>query len=207
MGKKGKKKEKKLPPLYFYYTGDKPNQNFSEGNIIAGIDPGVVHFCIRVEERTEKKFIKTHLNIKESLNQDEELFDETKVYYNLITLLDKHKKLFLNCDIISIERQLKQNQPCVRIMQHLITYFTILFNGTTCLLCDICPKFKYRSLGAPKEVKGYELKNKWGPNKALEICEKRGDKSSMATIRGVSKKNDYADVIIICEATYQYLKN
>lgn len=202
---KRKKNKPKLPPVIYYYTGNKKHKH-QENYFVGTLDPGREYFGFRIEEVTKKgKFVKLHtFRVTDVWYNEDGDKDDYVVYYNLVQLLNKYKENFLKCDFICVERQLKQNQPCVRIMQHIITYFIVIVDGTDIVLCDMDPKFKYRYLGAPSDVKGKKLKNVWGPMKAMKICRKNKDKKSIKYINKHSKINDLTDLILMSRALIKY---
>lgn len=166
--------------------------------IITSIDIGEKNFCTRVEKRSQDgSDIKTLFMERITINA-------SNIYTYLFNYLESLFEKYINqSHLVVIERQLTKNKKCSRIMQHVITwcmsrlYFTLPFPQ----VIDINANLKYKLLGNP-DVSHHTKKKKWGPQKAKELLEYRGDVVGLTIYQNEEKKDDVSDVVLQIEALY-----
>lgn len=183
---------------------------------VISVDPGLTYFAINVSERNIKKpdVIKTLLYDMVGLKKDEQELtkdNECRWFTFIQGFLDQYVELFKTCHIVVIEKQLPVNYRCVRMSQHILTYFMILLKNRTPSLpmfFEVAPTLKGRELGAPPNLneKGIKL---WAIEKAHELLTIREDEYGLSVLeRKVNgrkeKKDDLSDVIVQVEALFSY---
>lgn len=175
---------------------------------IASIDPGRKNFALRIEKRSRAPNPKVQAEVfirktfSGSLDGD---FDT--LYCEIVAFLDTYLDLLKNCHYVLVERQLPNNYQSVRISQHTLTYLLVKLKDAYYLpiIVEVHPTLKGKMLFAPSNINSNGLK-KWAIEKAIEICEQRGETSSAETIRkerdarGQTKGDDLADTILQIEA-------
>ena len=183
---------------------------------IISVDPGVSHFSLRVEERNIKKndIIKTLLYDKVGLKkEDQELTNdnESKIFTFIHEFLDQHIDLFKTCHMVIIEKQLPVNYRCVRISQHVLTFFMVHLKNITPSLpmfFEVAPTLKGRELGAPPNLNERGIKL-WAVEKAMELLYIREDNIGLGVLeRKVNgrkeKKDDLSDTLLQIEALFSH---
>jgi hypothetical protein len=132
------------------------------------------------------------------------------IFINLTEYLDRHSRLFDECDFIIIEQQMRNNPMAQRIEQHCVSWFTFTYLDTKQII--IFPsKNKTRVLGAPKKLadkKGRIAKmskpqrKKWACDEASRILSCRNDMETMSQIfvENKGKSDDLSDVICQMQA-------
>jgi hypothetical protein len=176
------------------------------------IDPATKTYAIRIESRNSDRTMTPYYfnlwNLDNRVQKDAN--DPVIVYTNLTNELDEIKDYFMDVDVIIIERQPPINYKSTRIMQHTISYFSIVLRDSPHypVIYDVSPKLKGKMLGAPLHISQPELK-KWAIVEALEILLLAGDKWSYAVLSNpkLKKGDDYADTICQIEALLLYLED
>lgn len=178
---------------------------------IVSIDPATKTFAIRIETRDVNRSMRPIYfclwDVRDKVTKEEN--EPTRVYSNLTNKLDEIKEYFIDADIIIIERQPPINYRSTRIMQHTISYFSIILKDSIRypIIYDVRPQLKGKILGAPPRISQPELK-KWSVEKALEILNIAGDNwSAMDVIGKMGKKDDLADTVCQIEALLIYWKH
>jgi hypothetical protein len=188
---------------YYYHQKPKTERKWSNYINVLSIDPGRVNLAVRIERWSIDKTITPLLFVKLDLEED----DAISPYIKALNFLDKNEELLLTVNIMVIEKQLPFNYKCVRISQHLITYFMTLTMNNDLLpsIYEIDSKLKGECLGAPKSLNDKDLK-KWAVTKAIEILEARGDKYSLDILNNIGKKkDDLADTVVQVESLFNYI--
>lgn len=173
------------------------------------IDPGVRNFCIRCEVRFKTGYMEPKLYAKWDVAvadlSGEDVFVTTA---ELSRRLKEHKDLLEKTDRVLIERQLPINYQSTLIMQHCLTFFEILLadkpNLPTIHLVD--PQLKSRILAGRRKMTKPELKA-WSPGEATVWLMKQNDQWSINLLEKAKKKDDFADVVVMREAYYRFIKS
>lgn len=173
------------------------------------IDPGVRNFCIRCEVRYKNGQMKPKLFAKwDVLVADASGEDVSVTTAELSRRLNKYRDLLVQSDRVLIERQLAINYQSTLIMQHCITYFELLLADQPHLpiICLVDPKLKSRILAGRVKMTKPELKA-WSPGEAIKWLQRQNDSWSVKTIEESKKQDDFADVVVMREAYYRYVKS
>ena len=200
---------------------------------IVSIDPGITHFCLRIEERTggifkTVKLIKTNLGDRSSLinkkvsndmklctvdvnqktsdekNVCHEAFDKPmRVYGRLTKLLDSMRIELLSADLVIIESQLKINYKMTRLGQHIIGYFIQLSIDNPLPFLLVEVDSKLKSRLAEKKPDDVK---KWAVEYARKLAESAGDVEGLKLLNTRGKTNDFADTLIQIEAFLQFVR-
>ena len=152
---------------------------------ILSIDVGMVNFsyCIR--------------------GYDGKITHIDRLSVNHKSVLDLFKSLELSdCKTVIIENQLNVNMKCVRLQQHITTYFMIVHPHMK--IVPFSSKHKTRVFTQEKMTQ--RQRKMWSVNKALEILKERGEDWIIEKITKDKKKDDMADVIMQLEA-YEVMRN
>jgi len=172
---------------------------------VVSIDPATDNYGFRIEDRYVDPTDPSRCSMIKSLVLKKQLFrrlaDDDRnlyLYADITAFLDKYREYFNEAHLVIVERQILPNYMAIRVMQHTISYFNILFPKL--VVVDQDPKVKHRDLGAPKDITGNALK-KWDVVKARELLDIRNDTRGKSMLRGVSGKlDDVCDTIIQVEA-------
>lgn len=203
------------------YHNKPAEREITDTIIIAGIDPAVKNYAVRIEEHNLENgevntlaFNKVNLipkltkgKSKKYRSSLEEKFifengDGSIVYNNLYTMLKYYVEEFKLCNYITIERQLPENYKSTRIMQATITYLELL----GLVVVEVDPKLKGSTFHVPKGIGKDGLKN-WSPYIAREILNGRNDKLSLQVMDLFkTKQDDLADVVLQIMAFLVYIK-
>lgn len=174
---------------------------------VVSVDPGIVNFCIRIEDRYRDGRVSTVWTDKITLKD--------YVYVELINYLNTLHDIISNAHYYIVERQMKENYNAIRISQHVISYFMLLqsreHSSSTIstiepLIIEIDSKAKYWN--APKGLNKTALK-KWGQDEAKRLLTMRGEIdlvnyiNNSRGVRGQKKQDDLCDVIIQAEAFFK----
>lgn len=161
-----------------------------------------------------------HRNYDLTTNCDKKSYLDPEIYQNMYDVLDEHSELFDNCLCIIIEEQMsfgknKTNTMAVKLGQHCYSYFTYRYRRFK-YVSSFPAYHKTQVLGAPKKEKKTKKgkitwktmekkdRKKWAVKKAIEILKERGEEKVLQGIKGASKKDDLADVLVQLQA-YKYL--
>lgn len=198
--------------VYNPHTIDLSKRETGDVVKVISIDPGIRNLAIRVESRgiTSNNYpIKTILFEKLKITEDDRRLagNNDQLYFLMTQFLDKYRELFKTCNFLVIERQLPINYKAVRISQHIITYFLILFKDRMPLLpvvYEVDPKLKGRELGASKHLNERGIKQ-WSVDCAKALFTKRQDYDALKILqKNKSKSDDLADVCTQTEAFFSF---
>lgn len=119
------------------------------------------------------------------------------------SVLELFKSLDLSdCTTVIIENQMRVNIKCVRLQQHITTYFMIVHPQI-----KIVPfSSKHKTCVFTQEKMTQRQRKMWSVNKALEILKERNEDWVIDKINHDKKKDDMADVIMQLEA-YQVIQD
>ena len=170
---------------------------------VISIDPGIRNLALRVESRgirdgnhPIKTIVFEKLRIAEVDRKIEGRVDQL---FTLVTeFLEKYREIFKSSHMVIIERQLPINYKAVRVEQHILTYFMLLFKDmmpTLPLIYEVDPKLKGRELGASKHLNERGIKQ-WSIDYATEELNKRQDSVGLAVFaKNKRKLDDLADTL------------
>ena len=179
---------------------------------VISIDPGIRNLALRVETRgiTSSNYpIKTIIFEKLKITEEDRRLEgnNDQLYFLMTQFLDKYREIFKTSDMLIIERQLPINYKAVRISQHIITYFLILFKDRMPLLpvvYEVDPKLKGRELGASKHLNERGIKQ-WSIDYAKSVLVKRQDYEALKILeKNKSKSDDLADVVTQANAFFSF---
>jgi hypothetical protein len=175
---------------------------------IASIDPGRKNFALRIEkrQRCSQPKVQAEAFIRKTFTGCID-GDHDTLYCEILAFLDTYLELLKSCHYVLLERQLPNNYQSVRISQHVLTYLLVKLKDAQYLpiIVEVHPNVKGKVLSAPSNTNSNGLK-KWAVEKAIDICEQRGETSSAETIRkergprGQIKGDDLADTVLQIEA-------
>jgi len=207
--KPSKREQCKKEKVIWYNTSTYPEQYWSSNTYyrVVSIDPGIVNFCIRIEDRYKDGRILTVFTEKKQYKLDQG--DIMLIYQDLLSYLGTLLEYTWTAHYCIIERQMAVNYQSTRISQHIITYFLMLYSQSPVMpiVLEIDSKAKYSMLDAPGILNDKALK-KWGQDKAKELLAQRGEHELIEYIngtrgvRGQKKQDDLCDVIIQAEAFF-----
>ena len=183
---------------------------------VVAFDPGIRNLAVRVEERgirssvyPIKTLVFDKLKIKDEERKTDNMVD--KLYFLINEFLEKYSEVFKGCHMMIIEKQLSINYKCVRVSQHIITYFMNLFRRNALdgrnlgIIFEVDPKLKGKELGAPSNINERGLKL-WSVEKCRELFGQRKDYEGLAIMQKHKKKcDDIADTVTETEALFSYL--
>lgn len=204
--------EKNEFTVYNPHTVDPSLRHWGDVVKVISIDPGIRNLALRVESRgirTDEHPIKTIVFEKLRITDEERKLvgNVDQLFFLITNFLDKYREIFLTCDMLLIERQLPINYKAVRISQHIITYFLILFKNLTPslpLIYEVDPKLKGRELGADSHLNERGIKF-WAVTEAKSLLTKRKDYEGLAILqKNKAKSDDLADALIMSEAFFSF---
>ena len=136
---KGQVPDKNQYTTYNPHTIDIEKREIGDVVKVISIDPGIRNLALRVESRgmTSNNYpIKTIVFEKLKITEEDRRLEgnQDQLYFLMTQFLDKYREIFKTCNFLIIERQLAINYKAVRISQHIITYFLILFKDRMPLL-------------------------------------------------------------------------
>jgi hypothetical protein len=124
------------------------------------------------------------------------------LYRDITTYLNKYREEYLKSHVILIERQLDKNYKCVRVAQHVISYFCLLLADAPLYpdIIEIDSKQKYSQWGSPANL-NETGKKQWLIARVMELCLYRKDYTSYDLIvKSKGKQDDLSDTIGQLEA-------
>lgn len=175
------------------------------------IDPGVVNFAMRIEERCiDGRVVPLHFSNVRLIAPDAKATDSDQwsvKFGNLIRHLSQYDDLFLTCHHILFERQLPKNHRALLVQNHAMAYFMNLLRdkGMLADIVEVAPTLKGRMLGSPYRCTKPELK-KWSVQQATKMLTYYNDQASLQIIRQSTKRDDLADTITQAAAFYKLKK-
>jgi hypothetical protein len=161
---------------------------------LMSIDIGVVNFSYCIEERDITKDGCTIESILQN-GTITHLENQNITLKSVIDVLNALPISECNGGVI-IENQLRANLKCVKMQQHIATYFMIVHPKIKVI--PFSSKHKTHVFTDEKMTK-YQRK-KYTVVKALELLSLRKDDAMIKTINSVKKKDDMADVIMQLQA-------
>lgn len=209
--KKPIKKEKEKKDMIIWYSKSSYPSDYWVKNTcfrVVSIDPGIVNFCIRVEDRYRDGTVKTVFTERKEFQTYTEsyvgVYNDLTNYFNSLLEFTYYGHYYI------IERQVIENYQSVRTSQHILTYFLGLCKDSPIspLILEIDSKAKYKMLGAPKNYNKVALKA-WGSDKAKDLLTERGEVqlveyiNGIRGVRGQKKQDDLCDVVIQSEAFFK----
>jgi len=197
---------------YYIHTSNRKDRLWTQDYIkVVSIDPATVNLAIRIEKRYKKVsrhpglivpkvFDKT--NVFEEVMEGSHLINHT--FRNIVRFLDQYADQYPTCHYIIVERQMTVNIKCLKICQHILTYFMLkLQDAPLCpSIIEIDPKLKGKVFQFPK---GSDPK-KEAIEKATQLLTDRGDTWSLQVMHHCfkTKKDDLADTVVQIEAFMLY---
>ncbi|PCJ29175.1 MAG: hypothetical protein COA94_02375 [Rickettsiales bacterium] len=164
---------------------------------IVSIDPGVVNFCFRIEDRYNNGNVVTLAYTNIGLDNNNDKF----VY--LSKFLDKYTNEYAKTNIFVIEKQLYFSVGAFSVMHHVLSYFIKetknKSNYPLIYLANASIKWNGITDKKPKNVK------KWSIGKAIELLELREDTWSLRILDSAKKKDDLSDVVTQAEGIVRKL--
>lgn len=180
---------------------------------ITSIDPGIVNLGLYIGFFWDNGTVSSHtletLNFAEADRSGEKI--SIQKYDQAIEMLDEYLPIIENTHYVVIESQLTTNPDAVRMLQHLITYFTLRLKDKGCkpIIIEFSSLLKTKSLGGPVGKKKGQTADKakkerkeWCRAKAQEIFETLGDPFLERVVKkrakrgeGKSKYDDKGDVV------------
>lgn len=175
---------------------------------IASIDPGIENLAIRIERRYKDGRILPLYYDRVKLSEPQDPDPMSRIYFNCTQFLKTLQPYFLECHLIVMERQLPINYRCIRISQHMVSYFVLTLADSPLmpLMIEIDNKSKGRALNIPRGLNKLQYKD-WLIEKATELLQMRQDQAGLDKLlneRSNSKKkkkqDDLADTVCQAEA-------
>ena len=176
------------------------------------IDPGGLRrtnqrsFGFRIERRPmDSGPIKMEVFevVKFTHPSDEYLKDNSvsELYKRITEYLDRYREFYKQTHVVVIEEQLPINTKSVRVMQHVISYFSIILKDLPLLpmIIEIDNKLKTQALDSPRNLNEKGIKD-WSIEIAKQLLQLRGDTNSIQIIIEERKKDDLADTVLQVEA-------
>ncbi len=206
-------KHKKLPYLiHDPHTISLNNRKWEKYRRFVSIDPGGLRrtsrsFALRIEKRPmdpNGEIISEVFDVVKFTHPDDEQLEQnsiSQIYPRITSYLDRYKEYYLQSHVIIIEQQLHINYQSMRVMQHVISYFTILLANANLMpwIIEIDSKLKTRMLNSPPNLNDNGIK-KWSIDMANTILILREDEKSIKIMKENKKKDDLADSILQIEA-------
>ena len=184
------------------------------------IDPAIENFGFRIERRYKDGTIQGEVMYRCKFTANEEVDGKTKkvnvhkdnleniTIQECTKFLDEFDSWYDDTHFILVEQQMIENWYSTRIMQHVFTYFIMMFRdgkrGKIPIIAEVNSKLKGLQLGYTWRC-GLTLKE-WAVERAEEFLQTRDDKFSLKMLNQTSKKkDDMSDVVIMIEAFCRYL--
>jgi hypothetical protein len=208
------------------------NRNTTPLKIIS-IDPGITHFCLRVEERlgtdTLKtlQFIKTNIGDRSKLKKKgvsnnmeqngllgdccvaQHVDERYAVAFNEpFRVYGRLTRLLDEIDlsgvhVVVVESQMLINYKMTRLGQHIIGYF--IQRSLREQLTPLIVEVEPRLKTMHLKPKPLDVK-KWAVENAREIASRRGDIEGLKLLEQKGKVNDFADTLVQVEYFFAYCK-
>ena len=213
-GPKASKSEKwkKLPfIIHNPHTKSCDQRQWSGFRRIVSIDPGGLRrykrsFALRVERRPMDSGpieMEVFEVVKFTHPSDDHLKANSisELYKRITEFLDKYLEFYKQTHVIVIEQQMHINYQSTRVMQHVISYFTVILKDLPLLpmIIEIDNKLKTQALDSPRNLNDKGIKD-WSIEIAKQLLQLRGDTKSFQIITKERKKDDLADTVLQVEA-------
>jgi len=169
---------------------------------VVSIDPAITNFGFRIEQRNSNGIITMIQYCRVNFTVKDETEGIAGIYARITDFLDKYQADYKKVDLILIERQLPFNYKAVRVSQHVITYFIMLYKNIInqeATIVEVDAKLKTKALCAPKGLNDREIKM-WAVEEATRLLNKRKDDASLKILTKERKKDDLADTVCQIEA-------
>ena len=160
---------------------------------IASFDIGIKNFavCVAMVTPVSHSLKITHLALYDLSKSD-------SPYHAMTQVLDSIG--FNEVSVILVEKQMTTNKIAIRLAQHCLSYFLILY-GRFKTIIEYPSQNKTRLLGASfAERKTKKGRKDFCVRKAIEILEEMSDEKSLEIVRKAKKKDDLCDVICMVVA-------
>lgn len=213
--------DKTAATFHYFHSFPKEDRVWDQDFIqVVSIDPAIKNFAIRIEKiyndgrivpiRFGKYDVAgeiidtTPKNKKFTLKNVEQLTSRT--FSNINNVLDEFQDKYEDCHYILIERQLPKNHKMVKVMQHIISYFSVVTKNMPLLpwIVEIDPKLKGAIFGFGKC--DYNVLKKKTTTLVREILTNRDDNVSLGIMDfWKSKQDDLADTVIMILAFFVWI--
>lgn len=210
---KSQEADKSAATFHYFHSNSEDgrvwNQNYRQ---YVCIDPAHKNFALRIERRYfDGRILPVAFGKydiygeivsdpkKKATKNIKELTSTT--FSKLNSRLDTHLKHYDQVHFVLVERQLPKNHKMVKVMQHVIAYFSVVMKNMPLLpwIVEIDPKLKNRIFNFGKC--DYNECKKKSIALALELLGMRQDQTSIDIMNfWKSKKDDLADVVVMIEA-------
>jgi hypothetical protein len=163
---------------------------------VISIDPGVKNYAVRYERWYPNAYVQSVFFTVTSfvyIQPD----GSTNIYRQIKDFLSQLEPYFNEINYVIVEKQLPINYRSTVIQNYTIAYFNDKLADLPLLpdIISLSPRVKGRYLGAPSTLNKRGLKL-WAVEKALHICQQRGDEFSLSILKKSRKKDDLADTIV-----------
>jgi hypothetical protein len=209
--------------FHYFHSIPLEDRKWNQGWMqIISIDPAHKNFAMRIERRFPggKKIIPiayfkadisgdivapTVKGAKKYQNKDISQLTCT-TFSKLNTLLNQYTEFYPDCHYVLVERQMPQNHKMVKVMQHIISYFSVKLLDMPLLphIVEVDPKLKNVIFGFGK------VDYSTGKKKGIEIGRKlliaRNDQQSLDILTfWKTKIDDLTDCLIQLEAFCRWM--
>ncbi len=196
---------------YFFHLRPYEDSSWQPSIRFASIDPGGLRkdtrsFALRIENRNfttgnVKMEVFDLVKFTHPTDQDLKKKATSELYQRVNVFLNKYKDHFLKTHIIIIEQQLHVNYQSIRMMQHVISYFSFLLSDSKLLpmIIEVDSKLKTKTLNSPPHLNDTGIK-KWAIDIAIQLLTLQDDQASVDIINSYKKKDDLADTVMQIEA-------
>ncbi len=178
---------------------------------ICSVDPGNRNLGIRIEKRYKDidNKIKIDPIFFKNIDLGKNFYD---FFSNINAELNRIHDILCRCNYFIVEKQVRKNYNCIRISQHILTYFIIISENSELhpVVFEVDPKEKVDYLKI-KKVKGMKRSERKEIVKgktieiALYLLTLGKDSRSIEIINNSVKKDDLCDTIYQIE--YYLIKN
>lgn len=212
-------------PFTLYHPNGPPKDWKENYYQVVSIDPSELNFGFRIERRYLNGYIVPLAfdrisfgppPIRRRRNTEGKLVPidpppdpnlPVETYLKITAYLNQFTSFYWETHMFIMERQLPHNYKAVRISQHVLSYYLAVLSTSPLspVVMEVDPRLKSKELGCPRGLN--ERQNKmWLIQKAMELCQIRGDIASYDQINTAKKKDDLADTICQVEAIFHYLR-
>jgi len=163
---------------------------------VISIDPGVKNYAVRYERWYPNAHVETIFFTVTSfiyIQPD----GSTNIYSQIRHFFQQLESFFPEINYVIVEKQLPINYRSTVIQNYTLAYFNDKLADLPNLpdIISLSPRIKGRYLGAPPTLNKRGLKQ-WAVEKALHICQQRGDEFSLSVFKKSRKKDDLADTLV-----------
>lgn len=208
--------------------------------LIVSIDPAQLHLALRIEGRKygetlypqqdgswgyqrtfTLKSVETKVFIKKSVvpkgfrkekGQKKKYLELDEVFANTTSYLNDYFRLLVEADLVIVEKQMSFNYRSTRVMQHIFTYFSMIFSlypspsgNKYRYLIQADAKAKTHLLKAPGDMSEKQVK-KWSVIYGQRLLQHRQDYNAYQMLMDLGKKqDDLTDTCLQIEGLMVYL--